>query len=66
MRDALLAAGVPAAAIRMFPDVTRAVAYTRDAAGETDRIVVFGSFLTVAAALEALQPARAQRVVSHP
>ncbi len=51
LRDALLDAGVAAAAIRTFDDVAHALAAARDAAGEADRIVVFGSFLTVAAAM---------------
>ncbi|MFO1325600.1 MAG: bifunctional tetrahydrofolate synthase/dihydrofolate synthase [Burkholderiales bacterium] len=50
IRDELVAAGVPAAAIRMHADVAHAYAAARDAAGEADRIVVFGSFQTVAAA----------------
>ncbi|MFO1317024.1 MAG: bifunctional tetrahydrofolate synthase/dihydrofolate synthase [Burkholderiales bacterium] len=56
LRDALAAAGVDAAAVRAFDDVAGALAAAREAAGEADRIVVFGSFLTVAAALRA--PAR--------
>lgn len=56
LRDALVAAGVAPAAIRAFDGVAQALAAARDAAGEADRIVVFGSFLTVAAALSA--PAR--------
>ena len=51
LRDALLAAGVTSDAIRVFADVAQAYAAARDAAGEADRIVVFGSFLTVAAAM---------------
>ena len=53
MRDALVAAGAEAGAIREFPDIASAFAAARDNAGETDRIVVFGSFLTVAAVLAA-------------
>ncbi len=53
VRSMLLAAGVDDAAIRTFDDVALAMFAARDAAGRTDRIVVFGSFLTVAAALEA-------------
>ena len=56
LADALAAAGVDAAAVRAFDDVAGALAAAREAAGEADRIVVFGSFLTVAAALSA--PAR--------
>ena len=51
LRDRLLAAGVDAAAIRTFADVDRAYEAAAAGADETDRIVVFGSFLTVAAAL---------------
>ncbi len=51
LRDTLVAAGVDAATIRTFGDVAGAFRAARDSAGEADRIVVFGSFLTVAAAL---------------
>jgi len=47
------AAGVAAQAIRAFPDIATAYRAAVDAATETDRIVVFGSFLTVAAAMAA-------------
>jgi dihydrofolate synthase/folylpolyglutamate synthase len=53
MRDRLVAAGVDASAVQIFPDIASAFAAARDNAGETDRIVVFGSFLTVAAVLAA-------------
>jgi dihydrofolate synthase / folylpolyglutamate synthase len=53
VRDQLVAAGVDAAAVRVFPDMVAAFDAARETAGETDRIVVFGSFLTVAAALAA-------------
>jgi dihydrofolate synthase / folylpolyglutamate synthase len=53
LRDALLAAGVPPEAIRVHAGVPDAIAAARGAAAEADRIVVFGSFLTVAAALPA-------------
>jgi dihydrofolate synthase/folylpolyglutamate synthase len=53
LRDALVAAGVPPAAVRVHADVPAALAAARGAAAEADRIVVFGSFLTVAAALPA-------------
>ena len=49
--DALVAAGVAAEATRMFEDVGSAFAAARAAASDADRIIVFGSFLTVAAAL---------------
>ncbi len=68
MRDSLLAAGVAASAIRRFDDVTSAFAAARDAAGEADRITIFGSFLTVAAALQATQThaPRATRTATPP
>jgi dihydrofolate synthase/folylpolyglutamate synthase len=47
-------AGVAAAAMRAFDDVAGALAAAREDAGEADRIIVFGSFLTVAAALAAM------------
>jgi dihydrofolate synthase/folylpolyglutamate synthase len=53
MRDALIAAGVTANAVRIFPDIATAYAAATEAAGETDRIAIFGSFLTVAAVLAA-------------
>ena len=46
-------AGVAEAAVRSFDSVARAFRAARDEAQETDRIAAFGSFLTVAAALEA-------------
>ena len=51
MRDALSAAGVSPDSVHAFADVASAFRAARDAATEADRIVVFGSFLTVAAAL---------------
>jgi dihydrofolate synthase/folylpolyglutamate synthase len=53
VRDRLVAAGVAAPAVQVFADIASAFLAARDKAGETDRIVVFGSFLTVAAALAA-------------
>jgi dihydrofolate synthase / folylpolyglutamate synthase len=53
---ALVSAGVAAAAIRRHASVDEAYRAAGEAAGETDRIVVFGSFLTVAAALAAGRP----------
>jgi dihydrofolate synthase/folylpolyglutamate synthase len=50
----LRAHGVAPQAVAMFGDVPGALAQARGEAGEADRIVVFGSFLTVAAALTAL------------
>jgi dihydrofolate synthase / folylpolyglutamate synthase len=49
----LVASGVAASAVRIFPDIASAYVAARDRAGEADRIVVFGSFLTVAAVLAA-------------
>ncbi len=54
MRDALLQAGVAPGEVRTFEVMEEAVAAARADAGEADRIVVFGSFLTVAAAKFAL------------
>jgi dihydrofolate synthase/folylpolyglutamate synthase len=55
MRDTLVAAGVEPGALRVFPDIASAFLAARDKADEADRIVVFGSFLTVAAVLAATQ-----------
>ena len=51
LSNALAKAGVPASAIRSFDTVTAALAAARGEAGEADKIVVFGSFLTVAEAM---------------
>jgi dihydrofolate synthase/folylpolyglutamate synthase len=48
-------AGVEPGAVRAFDDVDAALAAAREDAGEADRIIVFGSFLTVAAALAAAE-----------
>ena len=53
VRDALAAAGVASADVRTFDDVASAYRAARGEADEADRIAVFGSFLTVAAALAA-------------
>jgi dihydrofolate synthase/folylpolyglutamate synthase len=53
LRARLEEAGVAPSAIRMFDDIDAGFAAAREDAGEADRIVVFGSFLTVAAALAA-------------
>jgi dihydrofolate synthase/folylpolyglutamate synthase len=53
LRDKLIAAGVAAEAIREHADVPAAYAHAQAEANEADRIVVFGSFVTVAAALSA-------------
>ena len=53
LADALERAGVPAASVRTAPDVATAWRAAVAEAGEADRIVAFGSFLTVAAALAA-------------
>jgi dihydrofolate synthase/folylpolyglutamate synthase len=50
LRDTLLAAG---ASVGTYDDVATAFRAAREAATEADRIVAFGSFLTVAAALAA-------------
>ena len=51
MRDTLLTAGVTS--VSTYDDVATAFRAAREAATEADRIVAFGSFLTVAAALAA-------------
>ena len=56
--DALVAAGVAPAAVRSFGTVAQAFEAARSEAGEADRIIVFGSFLTVA---DAMPPARMQK-----
>jgi dihydrofolate synthase/folylpolyglutamate synthase len=53
LRDALVRAGVAISEVRTFDDVASAYAAARSEAGEADRIIVFGSFLTVGAALAA-------------
>ena len=58
IRDALLAAGVGAAGITECADVAQALALAHERSGEADRIVVFGSFVTVASALLALERMR--------
>lgn len=47
-------AGAEAPGAQAFPDPASAYAAAREKAGEGDRILVFGSFLTVAAVLQAL------------
>jgi dihydrofolate synthase/folylpolyglutamate synthase len=49
-------AGIAPTAIHTFDDVGSALRAARDEAGEADRIIVFGSFLTVGAALAASRP----------
>jgi len=51
LRERLESAGVASAAIHEFEDAGDAYLAARGASAEADRIVVFGSFLTVAAAL---------------
>jgi dihydrofolate synthase/folylpolyglutamate synthase len=51
LRERLEAAGVAPQAIRSFDDPGDAYRAARESASEADRIIVFGSFLTVAAAL---------------
>ena len=51
LRLRLEAAGVAPADIRAFADPASAYRAVREAVAEADRIIVFGSFLTVAAAL---------------
>ena len=53
LRARMLDAGIAANAIDASDDIAQALAKARDAAAEADRIVVFGSFVTVAAAVAA-------------
>jgi dihydrofolate synthase / folylpolyglutamate synthase len=53
LREALIGAGVSLQAVIAHDDVATAFAAARGEADEADRIIVFGSFLTVAAALAA-------------
>ena len=53
MRAKLERASIPPHAIRTFAEIEAAFAAAREECDEADRIVVFGSFLTVAAALAA-------------
>ena len=59
---ALVGAGVAANTIRRFDGVSEAYAAARVEAGEADRIVVFGSFLTVSSALAADAQTRTARM----
>ncbi len=54
IREVLIRAGVPPQDVLPHDDVDVAFAAAREDADEADRIVVFGSFLTVAAALAAM------------
>lgn len=54
LRQSLLQAGIADEAIMACESVAAALARARENASEADRIVVFGSFLTIAAALETL------------
>jgi len=53
LREALIKIGVDESVIHIFDDVGEAYWAAREGADEADRIIVFGSFLTVAAALAA-------------
>ena len=61
MRDELLGAGTAADAIRTFDDIASALSAARGETGEADRIIVFGSFLTVAAVLAMPETGRVPR-----
>ncbi|MBK7469257.1 MAG: bifunctional tetrahydrofolate synthase/dihydrofolate synthase [Betaproteobacteria bacterium] len=54
----LAEAGIGGEAVVACDDIAQALARAREEAGEADRIVVFGSFVTVAAALLALERTR--------
>lgn len=62
----LHSAGVPASDVRTFADVVSAYRAATERANEADRIVVFGSFLTVAAALAVGSPRASHRIVAPP
>ena len=51
LRARLESVGVPVSAVREFADPAAAYRAAREAVAEADRIIVFGSFLTVAAVL---------------
>ena len=55
IESALVAAGVAENAITRHVDVATATGTAAESAGDADRIVIFGSFVTVAAALQALE-----------
>ncbi len=50
-----LKAGVPEEAVKKFGSVAEALRFAREEAGSADRIIVFGSFVTVSAAIESLR-----------
>ena len=54
IRGALISSGIAGAEIVDCANIAEALALAKESAGEADRIVVFGSFVTVAAALRAL------------
>jgi dihydrofolate synthase/folylpolyglutamate synthase len=56
IRAELAHAGIAPGASRTFDSIESGFAAARGEAGEADRIIVFGSFLTVAAALAAAKP----------
>jgi dihydrofolate synthase/folylpolyglutamate synthase len=58
IRERLVAAGVAESAVEEAADVPSALAAAQGKAGDADRIVIFGSFVTVAAALRALADSR--------
>jgi hypothetical protein len=65
LRADLVHAGVPASSIRVFGDIEGAFDAAREQAAENDRIVVFGSFLTVAAAIDATTAHPANAIASQ-
>jgi dihydrofolate synthase / folylpolyglutamate synthase len=56
LRARLVSAGIDASAIETYDDPAEAYRAAREASAEADRIVVFGSFQTVAAALSPRSP----------
>jgi dihydrofolate synthase/folylpolyglutamate synthase len=66
LRGHLLAAGVAPEAIRTFDAIDAAFRAAREGAADTDRIVVFGSFLTVGEALAVRRSVEATGLHSVP
>jgi dihydrofolate synthase/folylpolyglutamate synthase len=58
LTELLLQQGIDRAKIQSFPSVTEAWLWVRPQLTEADRLVVLGSFLTVAEVMQVLKPAR--------
>ena len=59
IRAAMVEAGIDSDAVSDCADVAEALVRAHEGSGEADRIVVFGSFVTIASALPALERMRA-------